>query len=495
MEDCASIFIGSLPPDITAEALEALCRAFGEVARVDLKRGYAFVDFADPSSAPQALVLNGRVIGQRAIAVRLNTDDNKKKRPRLEGLMPTIAAMSSAAAATCQSVFVGGIPPGFTEEQVQELFESYGPITKLEVKKGYGFVDYSDPTAAVAACCLDGFEVSPGVKLGVRLNLPEHKKGKADAIGAPLSLLKKSRPETATCTSVFVGALPPEATEAQVTALFASVGGVAAVHLKKGFGFVEFASPAAAQAACALDGTIVGSKAIAVRLNLPEHKTKSAVTVPAPLLPAVPVAAAGDCKSVFVGGLPPDAKETDLQHLFAFCGPMERLSMKKSYAFIDFLSPVSAQAACALDGYMFQGKPIGIRINTPENRAAFTAARDSGGPSSGAPSYTSSVASTLGQTGSSAGYSVFSTSPFISGTPTTVFVGGLPAEATSVRVQQLFAAFGTITDVRMKKGYAFVDFSSGADAMRACSLDGLELVGGRRLGVRINKGAETSPGR
>nr|WMV69934.1 RNA-binding motif protein 4/heterogeneous nuclear ribonucleoprotein R [Euglena gracilis]BDX17150.1 RNA-binding motif protein 4 [Euglena gracilis] len=377
MEDCASIFIGSLPPDITAEALEALCRAFGEVARVDLKRGYAFVDFADPSSAPQALVLNGRVIGQRAIAVRLNTDEHKKKRPRLE-----TTDLTSPAAATCQSVFVGGIPPGVTEEQMQELFEAYGPIVKLEVKKGFGFVDYSDPAAAVAACCLDGFEVAPGTKLGVRLNLAEHKK--ATSANVPASLAKRPRLDP-TCTSVFVGALPPEATEAELIDLFAGVGGLTTVDLKKGFAFLEFASPATAQAACALDGTIVGSRPIAVRLNLPEHKTKAAAaTAPASLLPAIPlVTPTGDCRTVFVGGLPPDAKETDLQHLFAFCGPMERLTMKKSYAFVDFLSPVSAQAACALDGYIFQGKPIGIRINTPENRAAFAATRDSSGPSAG----------------------------------------------------------------------------------------------------------------
>jgi RNA recognition motif-containing protein len=72
-----------------------------------------------------------------------------------------------------------------------------------------------------------------------------------------------------------------------------------------------------------------------------------------------------------------------------------------------------------------------------------------------------------------------------------VFVGGLPPETSPAGVQQLFASFGSITDVRVKKGYAFVDFSRPTDALRACSLDGLGLLGGRRLGVRINNGAET----
>eukprot|EP00669_Euglena_mutabilis_P001083 TRINITY_DN11369_c0_g1_i1.p2 TRINITY_DN11369_c0_g1~~TRINITY_DN11369_c0_g1_i1.p2 ORF type:complete len:177 (+),score=56.03 TRINITY_DN11369_c0_g1_i1:387-917(+) len=167
---------------------------------------------------------------------------------------------------------------------------------------------------------------------------------------------------------------------------------------------------------------------------------------------------------------------------------MERLSLKKSYAFIDFVSPMSAQVACGLDGYVFQGKPIGIRINTAEARAG---ARGASPPPAAVPTAPAASAYLSPLPSAGSGYSVFSTSPFISGTPTTVFVGGLPPETSPAGVQQLFASFGSITDVRVKKGYAFVDFSRPADALRACSLDGLGLLGGRRLGVRINNGAET----
>ena len=527
--DCQSLFMGSLPPSVKPETLSALCQAFGEVAKLDLKKGYAFVDFMSAASAAAAVALHGTIIDGKQIAVRLNTKENKRKRPLGDAAGDAAAAPPTpgAGAEGCQSVFVGGIPPGLAADQVQNLFSSYGQIANIEMKKGFAFIDYDSAACATAACVLDGYEIITGHKLGVRLNLPEHKKpGLADAAAAA----KRPRPDAAQCRSVFVGGLPPETPEEDLRGAFEAFGPIARVDVKKTFAFVDFEDAAHAQAACAMDGSQWLGKTLGVRLNLQDHKKVAppepaipqyfgmmAAVAPAPgLAPVVPfvpqavapaaVAAGASSCTVFVGGLPEDTQETELEHLFAFCGGMERLSLKKHYAFIDFASAAGAQAAVGMDGYVFKGKPIGVRVNTPEARAMFTGKTPATAPAPApatlmpAAFAVSPFAAVGGATptfyGGGASVAPVAAAPAIAlagggavgpvAGATTVFCGGLPPGATDASVKQLFGQFGAVLDVRMRKGYAFVDFATYADAQRACTLDKADNGTGRQLGVRIN---------
>lgn len=77
---------------------------------------------------------------------------------------------------------------------------------------------------------------------------------------------------------LFVGNLPPEASEASVTKMFAAFGKVRSVSLAadiftgrcKGFGFVEMEGHEARAAQAALDGTMIGGEeGLKVRFETP----------------------------------------------------------------------------------------------------------------------------------------------------------------------------------------------------------------------------------
>lgn len=77
------VFVGNLSFDTTREQIEAHFAAVGEIAEVVLPtdrdtgrpRGFAFVTFADPAVAAQAIeTLNGTELGGRALRVNEATE-------------------------------------------------------------------------------------------------------------------------------------------------------------------------------------------------------------------------------------------------------------------------------------------------------------------------------------------------------------------------------------------------------------------------------------
>jgi len=81
---------------------------------------------------------------------------------------------------------------------------------------------------------------------------------------------------------IFVGSLPPEATEESVTTLFSEFGKVRSIRLVtdvfsgrcKGFGFLEMEGHEARAAIAALDGKMFGDKNLKVRYEEAKVKGK-----------------------------------------------------------------------------------------------------------------------------------------------------------------------------------------------------------------------------
>ena len=83
-----------------------------------------------------------------------------------------------------------------------------------------------------------------------------------------------------------------------------------------------------------------------------------------------------------------------------------------------------------------------------------------------------------------------------------LYVGGLPYSVTEGRLQELFAAHGTVESVKVimdkftgqSRGFGFVEMSSGGEAQRAIqALNGTDL-GGRTLTVNEAKPIERRDG-
>ncbi|KAL8507467.1 hypothetical protein ACS0TY_018129 [Phlomoides rotata] len=144
---------------------------------INHEKKFAFVEMRTVEEASNAMALDGIVFEGVSVRVRRPTDYNPTVAAPLGPSQPSpylnLAAagltpgMSGEAEGT-DRIFLGGVPYYFSETQIKELLESFGPLRGFDLvkdrdtgnSKGYGFCMYKDPSVTDIACAaLNGLKV------------------------------------------------------------------------------------------------------------------------------------------------------------------------------------------------------------------------------------------------------------------------------------------------------------------------------------------------
>ena len=208
------IYIGNLGPDLLDPTLRAAFAPFGTILDVDVGRdpatgkgkGYAFIEFANPTAAEGAmLTMNGYDIDGRPLRVNypnsagittvptvgqghlasvtpqqlLALADQANRNLKALGHVAGVGVAAVGAAGVegaggvggdSARVYVGGVPYEMVAEHVKQIFESFGTILSCEMvasvekpgtHRGYGFIEFASEEAAVGAIAgMDGFSLA-----------------------------------------------------------------------------------------------------------------------------------------------------------------------------------------------------------------------------------------------------------------------------------------------------------------------------------------------
>uniref|UniRef100_A0A2P2IKR2 Heterogeneous nuclear ribonucleoprotein 1 n=2 Tax=Rhizophora mucronata TaxID=61149 RepID=A0A2P2IKR2_RHIMU len=141
------LFVGGLSWDTTKETFSDYFSQYGEVQDSVIMtdrysgrpRGFGFVTFTVPAVADAVLELD-HVIDGRAVEV-------KRTVPRKE--------LGVGGVVRSKKIFVGGLPPYLTEDELQEYFSVYGVIVDHQImldhrtgrSRGFGFVTFESEDA------------------------------------------------------------------------------------------------------------------------------------------------------------------------------------------------------------------------------------------------------------------------------------------------------------------------------------------------------------
>ncbi|XP_038986337.1 heterogeneous nuclear ribonucleoprotein 1-like [Phoenix dactylifera] len=141
------IFVGGVAWDTTEETFTEHFEKYGEITdsvimkdkHTHMPRGFGFVTFAD-SSVIDKVLEDEHVIDGRTVEV-------KRTVPREE--MPSKAGLKT------KKIFVGGIPPSLTEDELKEHFALYGEVVEHQImldhstgrSRGFGFVTFENEEA------------------------------------------------------------------------------------------------------------------------------------------------------------------------------------------------------------------------------------------------------------------------------------------------------------------------------------------------------------
>ncbi|XP_068089739.1 heterogeneous nuclear ribonucleoprotein D-like [Hyperolius riggenbachi] len=139
-QDEGKMFIGGLSWETSKKDLTEYLSRFGEVVDCTIKtdpvtgrsRGFGFVLFKDAISVDKVLETKEHKLDGKLI--------DPKRAKALKGKEPP------------KKVFVGGLSPDTTEEQIKEYFGSYGDIENIELpmdtktneRRGFCFITYTD---------------------------------------------------------------------------------------------------------------------------------------------------------------------------------------------------------------------------------------------------------------------------------------------------------------------------------------------------------------
>ncbi|KAK9267249.1 hypothetical protein L1049_009671 [Liquidambar formosana] len=185
------VYVGGLPPlaneQTIATFFSGIMAAIGGNAAgpgdavvnvyINHEKKFAFVEMRTVEEASNAMALDGIMFEGVSVRVRRPTDYNPSLAAALGPSQPSphlnLAAVGLAPGAIGGAegpdrIFVGGLPYYFTEAQIRELLESFGPLRGFDLvkdrdtgnSKGYGFCVYQDPAVTDIACgALNGLKM------------------------------------------------------------------------------------------------------------------------------------------------------------------------------------------------------------------------------------------------------------------------------------------------------------------------------------------------
>ncbi|XP_016735236.1 splicing factor U2af large subunit B isoform X3 [Gossypium hirsutum] len=145
---------------------------------INHEKKFAFVEMRSVEEASNAMALDGIIFEGAPVKVRRPSDYNPSLAATLGPSQPSpnlnLAAvgLSPGSAGGLEGpdrIFVGGLPYYFTEAQIRELLESFGPLRGFDLvkdretgnSKGYAFCIYQDLSVTDIACA-----ALNGIKMG-----------------------------------------------------------------------------------------------------------------------------------------------------------------------------------------------------------------------------------------------------------------------------------------------------------------------------------------
>ncbi|KAL0689991.1 hypothetical protein Bca4012_089669 [Brassica carinata] len=186
------VYVGGLPPTANEQSVatffsQVMAAIGGNTAGpgdavvnvyINHEKKFAFVEMRSVEEASNAMALDGIILEGVPVKVRRPTDYNPSLAAALGPSQPNpslnLAAVGLSSGSTGglegpDRIFVGGLPYYFTEEQIRELLESFGPLRGFNLvkdretgnSKGYAFCVFQDPSVTDIACA-----ALNGIKMG-----------------------------------------------------------------------------------------------------------------------------------------------------------------------------------------------------------------------------------------------------------------------------------------------------------------------------------------
>ncbi|CAK8532748.1 unnamed protein product [Lathyrus sativus] len=278
----ANVFIKNLDKSIDNKALHDTFAAFGPVLsckvaidEIGQSRGYGFVQFDNDESAKNAIEkLDGMLLNDKKVYV---------------GYFIRRQERSGNGSPKFTNVYVKNLSETYTDEDLKQLFNTYGVITSAVIMKDdngksrcFGFVNFQNPESAAAAVeGLNGTATNDGKFLFV--GRAQRKSERETELKARFEQEKIKRYEKLQGANLYLKNLDDNLNEEKLKELFSEFGTITSCKVmydvhghSKGSGFVAFLTPEeASKAINEMNGKIIGHKPLYVAVAQRKEERKA----------------------------------------------------------------------------------------------------------------------------------------------------------------------------------------------------------------------------
>lgn len=397
--------------------------------------------------------------------LKINKEESPAAAP--ESTTPTSAeepteetSGSQSVAEITASLYVGELEPSINEALLFEVFSPIGQVSSIRVCRdavtkrslGYAYVNFHN--------------VEDGEKAIDELNYTPVK-------GQPIRIMWSQRDPSKRRNgegNIFIKNLHPAIDNKALHDTFSAFGRILSCKVatdnfgnSKGFGFVHFESPEAAQAAIEnVNGMLLNNNEVFVGPHVPKKDRQSKIEE-----------VIKSFTNVYVKNIDVEANEDEVKALFTEVGPVTSFYLEKDqegksrgFGFVNFEDHESAvKAVETLNDQEFKGKKLYVgraqkkTERLEELKKQYEAAR-------------------IEKLSKSQGVNLF--------------IKNLDDSIDDEKLREEFQSFGTISSVRVmtddsgkSKGFGFVSFSSPEEASRAISEMNQHMLAGKPLYVAL----------
>ncbi|KAJ9051779.1 Protein phosphatase PP2A regulatory subunit B [Entomophthora muscae] len=297
-----NIFIKNLDPSIDNKALHDTFSAFGKILSCKVvyengvSKGYGFVHFDKHEDAENAIKnVNGMLLNDLIVYVGFHESSKDRQ------------SKSNQAHATFTNVYVKGLHPSVTSEQLRELFSKHGTVTSCLVQqdadgksKEFGFVNFEAHESAVSA--IDALNEQEHFGTKITVCRAQKKAERENELRKQFQAIKEEKMMKSQGANLYVKNLEDDVDEAKLISIFSPYGTIASCKImvdeknkSRGFGFVSFTSPTdASKAVVELNNRMFGNKPLYVnyaqrkeerRSQLEAQRTQIPMGMAAPMYP------------------------------------------------------------------------------------------------------------------------------------------------------------------------------------------------------------------
>ncbi|PLN75196.1 putative pre-mRNA splicing factor [Aspergillus taichungensis] len=349
------------------------------------------------------------------------------------------------------TVMVKNLPPGITEHKVRQFFRHCGTINGVRMLSG------EDGGSEVAIIEFNSRDEALVAQTRDQKLMDEH------AIQVQFT----------TEATLFVTNFPATADEAYIRQLFQKYGNILDVRFPslkynthRRFCYVQFQDSGAAYRALEVNGTKVdGSElSLVVKISDPARKQERHGPV-------------YEGREIHVSNIDWKASENDIRELFSRYGGVEtvRLPRKvdggsKGFGYVIFSTKEEAEAALAMHEQEFRGRPLHVKVSTPQ------------GPKRSA----TTIVSQVGKSQSPEANGSRDDGADRERTARTLGLMNVPDTVNDARIRALVEPYGQLIKIILRPDHqgAIVEFADTQHAGKASlELEGREIAPGRRLHV------------